>query len=57
MKQLKNHVEDLMFAAGAAALSAGGFFIRLPVGLFILGACLVAGAFIVGGAKRKRGDS
>lgn len=43
---MRRHLDDLLYALGIASLAAGGFFISLPVGFFMLGACLVATAVL-----------
>ena len=41
------YLDDILMVLGIASLTAGGFFISLPVGCFVLGVCLIGAAYLV----------
>jgi hypothetical protein len=57
--KLLNHIDDILFALGAAFLSLGGYEIYPPAGIIILGICCMAYGLIYAKAAaedaRKRG--
>jgi hypothetical protein len=55
LKQIIKYIDDILFTLGVISLSFGGFLIYIPVGLGILGICLMTYSFMFAKAAARGG--